>query len=70
MQPFRQRGIELAAQLAQLREEAQFGKSVDLQEMVTTWATLSTVNNLLIFGDPAVRLIPRRESYVYKGVIM
>lgn len=65
MQPFRQRGIELAAQLAQLREEAQFGKSVDSQEMVTTWATLSTVNNLLIFGDPAVRLIPRRESYAY-----
>jgi hypothetical protein len=65
MQPFRQRGVELAAQLSQLREEAQFGKSVDSQEMVTTWATLSTVTNMLVFGDPAVRLIPRVESYAY-----
>jgi hypothetical protein len=65
MQPFRQRGVELSSQLSMLREEAQFGKSVDSQEMVTTWATLSTVNNLLVFGDPAVRLIPRRESSAY-----
>jgi hypothetical protein len=65
MQPFRQRGVELTSQLSMLREEAQFGKSVDSQEMVTTWATLSTVTNLLVFGDPAVRLIPRRESYAY-----
>ena len=65
MQPFRQRAAELASQLAMLREEAQFGKSVDSQEMVTTWATLSTLNNLLIFGDPAVRLVPRVEAYAY-----
>ena len=65
MQPFRQRAVELASQLAMLREEAQFGKSVDSQEMVTTWATLSTLNNLLVFGDPAVRLIPRMETSAY-----
>ena len=29
MQPFRQRGVELTSQLSMLREEAQFGKSVD-----------------------------------------
>jgi hypothetical protein len=65
MQPFRQRAIELAAQLNTLRDEAQFGKSVDSQEMVTTWATLSTLNNLMVFGDPAVRLIPRSEPTSY-----
>jgi hypothetical protein len=65
MQSFRQRAVELASQLSMLREEAQFGKSVDSQEMVTTWATLSTLNNLLVFGDPAVRLMPKTESYAY-----
>jgi len=66
MQPFRQRAVELASQLVMLREEAQFGKSVDSQEMVTTWATLSTLNNLLVFGDPAARLIPQMERAYYK----
>lgn len=66
MQPFRQRAAELTTQLSYLREEDQFGKSVDPQEMVTTWATLSTLNNLLIFGDPAVRLSPHREPSYYK----
>ena len=65
MQSFRQRAVELASQLSMLREEAQFGKSVNSQEMVTTWATLSTLNNLLVFGDPAVRLVPKAESYAY-----
>jgi hypothetical protein len=65
MQPFRQRAAELVTQLSMLRETVSFGLDIDSQEIVTTWATLSTLSNLLIFGDPAVRLKPRQESYAY-----
>lgn len=65
MEVFRQRATELNSQFSMLREEAQFGKKVDSQEIVATWATMSTILNLAIFGDPAVRLISN-ENIVYK----
>ncbi len=53
---FRMRYAELSSSLSMLTEDAQFGKQVDTQELVSTWASMSTARSLAVLGDPAVRI--------------
>jgi hypothetical protein len=56
MEFFNQRYAEIAAQLSSELEDVKFGKAGDDVYLAQLWTATNDARNMLIVGDPGVRL--------------
>lgn len=59
---FNERYAELAADLTDVLEEAEYGEAIDDWELATLWTAQNDARGYAILGDPAVRLMVDREG--------
>lgn len=59
---FNERYAELAADLTDVLEEAEYGEAVDDWDLATLWTEQNDARGYAILGDPAVRLMVDREG--------
>jgi hypothetical protein len=59
---FNERYAELAADLADMLEEAQYGEVIDDLDLASVWTAQNDARGYAILGDPAVRLMVDRSG--------